>query len=223
MNHALLRRLGFGLLWLGFSLYAFVFAPPNQPDTFELIKRLSSMDITGINPLIVYLFNLMGVLPMLYSCVLYADGRGQKVPAWPFVAGSFFFGAFALLPYLVLRQSNPQLWGPKDWYLKIWDARLTGALVALAAMILLVLGVIQGNWSDFVQQWQSDRFIHVMSLDFCMLSLLFPALLHDDMARRGMSRQYFWLFVAIPLLGSLVYLVVRPPLPADTAVVGETT
>lgn len=211
-TQALPRRVGYGLLWLGFSLYALLLAPPNQPDTFELIQRLSQFDVAGINPLIVYLFNLMGVLPMMYSCVLYADGHEQKLPAWPFVIGSFFLGAFALLPYFGLRQSNPQFVGQKNWYLKIWDSRVTAALVVIAAIILLFLGVTQGDWSDFVQQWQSNRFIHVMSLDFCMLSLLFPTLIPDDMARRGMSDRYFWWFAAVPLLGPLLYLLVRPPI-----------
>jgi hypothetical protein len=32
----MLRKIAFGLLWLGFITYAFVFAPPDQPDTFEV-------------------------------------------------------------------------------------------------------------------------------------------------------------------------------------------
>jgi hypothetical protein len=34
----MMRKITFGLLWLGFISYAFFFAPPEQPDTFELIK-----------------------------------------------------------------------------------------------------------------------------------------------------------------------------------------
>lgn len=53
-----------------------------------------------------------------------------------------------------------------------------------------------------------------MSLDFCLLSVLFPALLGDDMARRGWKNpQIFWLIALIPLFGPLIYLCVRPPLP----------
>jgi Icc-related predicted phosphoesterase len=36
----MMRKIIFGLLWLGFISYAFFFAPPEQPDTFELIKNL---------------------------------------------------------------------------------------------------------------------------------------------------------------------------------------
>jgi hypothetical protein len=45
------RKIAFGLLWLGFITYAFVFAPPDQPDTFKLIKNLSTGQWQGINPL----------------------------------------------------------------------------------------------------------------------------------------------------------------------------
>jgi len=36
------EKIGFGLLWVGFVTYAFLLAPPDQPDTFELIKNLST-------------------------------------------------------------------------------------------------------------------------------------------------------------------------------------
>nr|CAD5979289.1 hypothetical protein NO713_04505 [Planktothrix pseudagardhii] len=52
-----------------------------------------------------------------------------------------------------------------------------------------------------------------MSLDFCLLSLLFPALLGDDMARRGMKNSaIFWGVSLVPLFGPLFYLITRIPL-----------
>ncbi|MEM6753417.1 MAG: DUF2834 domain-containing protein, partial [Cyanobacteria bacterium P01_C01_bin.38] len=100
----MMRKIIFWLIWVGFSVYAFGFAPPNQPDTFELIKNLSTGQWEGINPLIVALFNLMGVFPLIYSCMVLIDGKGQKIPAWIFTTFSFGVGAFALLPYLALRE-----------------------------------------------------------------------------------------------------------------------
>jgi hypothetical protein len=108
------RKIGFWLLWIAFSTYAFVFAPPDSPDTVALITNLSTGKIAGINPLIVALFNIMGVWPLIYSCVLFADGRGQKIPAWIFATLSFGVGAFALLPYLALREPNPEFSGTKN-------------------------------------------------------------------------------------------------------------
>lgn len=81
----MIRKIAFWLLWVGFIAYAFLLAPPNQPGTPELIKNLSTGQWEGINPLVVSLFNIMGVWPMIYSCLLFIDGT-QKIPAWPFAS-----------------------------------------------------------------------------------------------------------------------------------------
>ncbi len=214
----MLRKIAFALLWLGFITYAFVFAPDDQPDTFELIKNLSTGQWQGINPLVVALFNVMGVFPIIYSAVLFIDGRGQKIPAWLFAISSFAVGAFAILPYLALREPNKQFSGKKDFFIKLLDSHFTGIALTLGTIILVGYGLQGGDWGNFVQQWQTSRFIHVMSLDFCVLSLVFPALLADDMARRQVKNpQLLWLISFIPLFGSLIYLSVRPPLLENSA------
>ena len=200
-------------LWLGFIVYAFGFSPPDQADTVTLIQALASGQWQGINPLIVALFNIMGLWPMIYASVLLIDGSGQRFPAWPFVLGSFAVGAFALLPYLGLRRPNPSFSGTKSKLLAVVDSRWTGAAIALGVFILLGYGCLTGDWGDFVQQWQTSRFIHVMSLDFCLLCLLFPALLGDDMARRGLTARWIvWAVTFTPLVGPSLYLALRPPL-----------
>jgi hypothetical protein len=156
----------------------------------------------------------MGVLPMIYACFLFIDGKGQKIWAWPFAMGSFGVGAFALLPYLALRQPNPDWQGEKNLLLKILDFPVTGIVLTVGTIILLGFGLLYGNWADFIQQWQTSRFIHVMSLDFCILCLFFPVLIKDDLARRGIKQNWvFWAISLVPLFGTLVYLCLRPPLP----------
>lgn len=210
----MVRKIAFGVLWLGLITYAFVFAPPNQPETFELIKNLSTGQWQGINPLVVALFNIMGIWPIIYGAIVFIDGKGQKILAWPFAVMSFAVGAFALLPYLALREQNKHFLGKKNVFLALLDSRITGIALAIGTAILVAYGLGEGNWGNFVQQWQTSPFIHVMSLDFCLLCLLFPALLGDDMARRDMKNtQLFWLISLIPLFGPLMYLCIRPPLP----------
>ena len=234
----MLRSISIWLVWISFTSYAFFFAPPNQPDTFDLILDLSTGNWQDINPLIISLFNLMGVLPMIYACFLFIDGKGQKIWAWPFAIASFGVGAFALLPYLALRkgssppfeggaceprQPNPDWQGEKNLLLKILDSPLTGIALTLGTIVLLSFGLLYGNWADFIQQWQTSRFIHVMSLDFCILCLFFPALIKDDLARRGIEQNWvLWAISFIPLFGTLVYLCLRPPLP-ETRVENQLT
>jgi hypothetical protein len=210
----MLRKVGLFSLWVGLVVYAFFLAPPDQPDTFELIKKLSFGQWQGINPLIIALFNIMGVWPLIYSALVFTDGRCQKIPAWLFASVSFGVGAFALLPYLFLREPNQEFVGKKNVLIKLLDSRVTGIILTIVAGILVAYGVQGGNWQDFIQQWQTDRFIHVMSLDFCLLCFLFPVLLGDDMARRGWKNpSVFWLISLIPLFGPLIYLCIRPNLP----------
>jgi hypothetical protein len=209
----MVRRLGFAGLWLLFLGYATFLAPGDGPETLDLIVRLSTGQVAGINPAVVALFNLMGVLPLAYSCLLYADGRGQKIWAWPFAAGAFAVGAFALIPYLGLRQDNAGWIGPKSRTIRFWDSRYTAIAILVAAVGLVLYGLLAGDWADFGRQWESSKFIHVMSLDFCLLSLLGSELVPDDMARRGMMDARLLAVVQwVPLFGLLAYLVVRPRL-----------
>jgi hypothetical protein len=73
-------------------LYATFLAPPNDPNTFTLIQNLSTGQWQGINPLVIALFNIMGVLPMLFISLMLFDGRGQKIPAWIFAISAFAVG-----------------------------------------------------------------------------------------------------------------------------------
>ncbi|MGL5836499.1 MAG: DUF2834 domain-containing protein, partial [Waterburya sp.] len=74
-------------------------------------------------------------------------------------------------------------------------------------------GITQGNWSDFAVQWQNSQFLEVMSLDFCILSCLLPTVVPADLERREIkSKKFFWLATLIPVLGTLIYWCLRPPL-----------
>jgi len=207
------KKLVFLLLWLSFIVYALAFSPPDRPDTLELITKLSTGNWAGINPLIISIFNIMGIWPVIYASVILIDGRGQKIPAWAFVAASFAVGAFAILPYLAFRKPNPNFTGEKNFLLKVLDSRITGVVITIGTLAILGFGLLSGDWSDFFRQWQTSRFINVMTLDFCFLCILFPALLGDDLARRGINNSGFLKAVAlIPLLGPLAYLCSRKPL-----------
>ena len=208
------------LVWIGFSVYAAIFAPPSQPNTLELIQALVLGQWSDINPLIVALFNVMGLWPVIYAAIALVDGRSQSFPVWPLGVLSFGLGAFALLPYLAFRKPYQLTASPvvePQSALEVWvkrvESRWVGISVLIAGIGLLLFGVLTGSWGDFITEWQTNRFIHIMSLDFCALTLLFPLLLGDDMKRRGMTQWWPWGVVAIaPLIGPAFYLCVRPPL-----------
>ncbi len=216
-----MNKLIFGLLWLGFVGYAFLLAPPDRADTLQLIIDLSTGKWQGINPAIVALFNLMGILPAIYACLMLIDGKTQKLPAGLFCGASFAVGAFAILPYLALRVPNssppdrqPASAIERRGIIKLVDSQWLGIALTIATIILFTYGIGQGDWQNFSQQWQTNRFIHVMSLDFCLLSLLLPVLITDDIKRRNFRNpQLVKIISLIPLFGALYYLCIRPCLP----------
>jgi hypothetical protein len=209
----MVNKIVFGLLWLGFVGYAFFLAPPDRSDNLEVIIDLSTGKWAGINPLVIALFNLMGILPMAYAALILIDGKHQKLPAGLFCAASFAVGAFAILPYLALREQNSMPITDRNKLIKLLDSRWLGVLLSIGAVTLLGYGISQGDWADFIQQWQTSRFINVMSLDFCLLSLLLPVLIQDDILRRSFSNpQAIRLLSLIPLFGGMIYLCIRPNL-----------
>ena len=211
-------KIAFWLLWVGFIAYILLLSPPLHLDeTLRLLKNIFTLNFAEINPIILSLFALIGIWLLIYSGLLFIDGRMQSIPFYPFALASVASGVIGLIPYLALREANQELSGQKDAFLKLLDSRFFGIVLSLTTIGLFAYGFGFGDWGDFVQQFQSDRFIHGMSLAFCLFCLLFPTVLGDDMARRSWNNpQVFWTVTLVPLVGPLVYLCLRPSLPETT-------
>jgi hypothetical protein len=81
--------------------------------------------------------------------------------------------------------------------------------------VLIAYALIAGDWADYIQQFQTKPFVHLITLDFCLMCLIFPiaSLFEDDMGRRGIhNTALFWAVALIPLFGPLLYLCWRPSL-----------
>ncbi|PSB11411.1 hypothetical protein C7B62_05770 [Pleurocapsa sp. CCALA 161] len=141
------RKLFLGLLWLAFTIYAIAssFTKTQQGD-FELILKLSTGEFAGINPIIIAIFYIMGIFPVVYAAFILFDSN-QKISPYPFSAVSFGLGAFALLPYLALRQTDITVNKSKNWLLKILDSRLTAIAASVAVIALMIWGLTRDNAS----------------------------------------------------------------------------
>ncbi|ALF53544.1 hypothetical protein ACX27_12990 [Nostoc piscinale CENA21] len=212
----MMKKLILWLIWVGFIAYIVFFAPPlHLEETLTLLKNILTFNLSAVNPIIVALFSLVGIWLLIYSGLLFIDGRMQQIPFWPFVLAAVGSGILGLLPYLALREPNQEFSGQKDAFLRLLDSRLFGIIVSLSTIVIVAYGLL-GDWSDFVQQFQSDRFINGMSLAFCLFCVLFPTVLGDDMARRRWnSPAIFWTVSLIPLVGILAYLSLRPSLQTN--------
>jgi hypothetical protein len=209
------KKIAFWLLWGGFIAYILLLSPPlHLEQTLTLLKNIFTLNFAEINPIILSLFALIGIWLLIYSGLLFIDGRMQSIPFYPFALASVASGVIGLIPYLALRNPNQEFSGQKDAFLNLLDSRFFGIVLSLSTIPLLAYGFGFGDWEDFVQQFLSDRFIHGMSLAFCLFCLLFPTILGDDMARRSWNNpQIFWTVALFPLLGPLIYLCLRPSLP----------
>ncbi|HEY9907744.1 MAG TPA: DUF2834 domain-containing protein [Thermosynechococcaceae cyanobacterium] len=201
-------------IWLGFIIYVLFFAPPLQPDTFQPLRSLLAVQLPAINPVILSLFSLVGIWLLIYSCLIFADGRMQSLPAWLFMVAAIATGVIALIPYLALRQPNQSFSGEKDPWIAVLDSQKTGVVLTVSTIILVLYAILWGDWAGFVQDFRTDRFVHGMSLALCLFGVLFPypTLLQDDMARRGLAANSSLGQIAtwIPLFGPLAYLCLRP-------------
>lgn len=190
----MLRKIGLWLIWVGFIVYVLWFAPPLQVSLPQLL-----------NPIVISLFSMVGIWLLIYSCLIFADGRMQRIPAWGFLLASIASGTLGLIPYLALREPNEEFSGEKDFWLSLLDARSTGIVLTLSTLVLLIVAIVFGDWNTFIQSFQTDKFIHGMTLAFGLFALLFPypTLLGDDMVRRGLMRQsqFFWFVALVPLFG----------------------
>lgn len=212
------RRIVLWLVWVAFIAYTLLLAPLEEPGTLTLIEKLVKLQWADINPYVVTLFSLMGVWPLVYACLMFIDSRMQDISAWPSFLASNGSGVIGMIPYLIVREPSQEFSGQKDIWLKLLDSRITGVILSLTTAGLLAYAMLAGDWGDFVHQWHTSRFIYLMSLDFCMLYLVFPSLLGDDMARRGLQdSRIFWSVALVPLIGPLAYLSLRPPLPESSA------
>jgi hypothetical protein len=139
-------------------------APPPAPDTGELIGKLVSGQLEGVNLSLFALFNLMGVWPLAMMVALRQDAPWWK---WPFLLGSFVLGAFVLLPYFVLRPwlapRKPDAEGSFITRVlsSVWMVRALGvAGVCFGTLFFL------GGLGEFAQLFRTQQFPYVMSLDF---------------------------------------------------------
>jgi hypothetical protein len=196
------------LIWASFIGYLLFFAPPIAADTVKLSL--------AINPVIVSLFSLVGIWLLIYSCLIFLDGRMQSLPAWAFMVSAIATGVVGLIPYLALRQPNQSFVGEKGAWITILDSQKTGIILTISTLVLVIYAIVWGDWAGFVQEFLTNRFIHGMTLAFGLFCALFPypTLLQDDMARRGLTAnsQLFQAVAWIPLFGALGYLCLRPPL-----------
>ncbi|GAB4369458.1 MAG: hypothetical protein Kow00121_09420 [Elainellaceae cyanobacterium] len=222
----MVRKIVLLMIWLSFVGYTIWLAPLDRPYTWQVLPKLLTFQLQEVNSYLVAIFWMMGVWPMIYACLLFTDGRMQNLRAWPYFIGSNFMGVLCLMPYFLFRQRQQGFVGPKDQWLDLLDRRSTGFTLLGITVLLVAYAVLTGDWQDFTQQSQSQAFVHLITLDWALMGLVFPltALFPGDMARHSIHNSaVLWAVALVPLFGPLLYLCWRPPFQPAEVRFGNTS
>lgn len=201
-------------LWLLFIVYAF-FLAPIENGGMNYLKRIITMD--SPDPLLVAVFSMLGVWPMVFGILLLSKDKGT-IPAWPFVLGSFVLGAFALFPYFIFHYEKRNRTNRTSQKLYHTITNSSFALTLLVISILLLLyGLVYGSFSEYQQAFWESRFVHTMTIDFIMLTLLsLLGISHHAYYQNDHSLKGYWPLGFIPLLGPLFYIMIAGKRNAET-------
>ncbi|MCQ6561162.1 hypothetical protein [Paenibacillus mendelii] len=190
--------------WLAFVLYALAAAPGERGGADIVMKELFTLQTR--EPTLLMLFALLGLYPMAYACLLLRrDTAG--IPAWPFVIGSFAFGAFALVPYFWLRLQFPLPRGNRTpaRIRRVLESRVTYTVLLLLAAVLFAYGLIAGDWRTYGEAFRASQFVSVMTVNFAVLTLLAVWAINEDRKREEQPAAMA-LLGFIPFIGLLIYL-----------------
>jgi hypothetical protein len=172
------------VLWLLLVTLAFGFGPARDPNTGVLIKKMLVFDLDGVNQSLFALFNLMGVMPMVCACLLAFDGTARRWLKWPFVIASFALGAYALLPYLVLRTWGLEPRTKHGLVLRFFGSTILSVILMCAGgafgLQFLFAGDLASYFSSVVP---NSKFAFAMSLDFIALSVAAVLLILEQSKR----------------------------------------
>ena len=198
------RRYQF-ILWILVTILLFLYGATGGPSQWRLVKELMSLSLgleveggvaEGAGLL---LFFLMGVWPLLMLLLIWPARRAWRPSPLPFLLLSFIAGAYALLPWFILRRNGEGSGGVG----KSIGIRVGAVLVLLLSLAAAAVSAGRIDLDLFLRSWLRFPFYQVMSLDFLIFWLLF-ALEAYRLSRRPVA------LTLAPVFGSALLLLVSP-------------
>ncbi|ANU22065.1 hypothetical protein [Planococcus donghaensis] len=157
----------FFIIWLLLIGYAVFLAPGGETD--PILSNIFSGDLGAIDPLVLAVFNSLGLFPMMFLTLLLLNDR-QKWPAWPFALLSFGIGAFGLLPYFAFgnRKADRRLRTPA-WLVRFLSSRFW-LIVFMLFWVGNALTLLQGfSLAAYQEAFFSSGLVSVMTIDWFVL------------------------------------------------------
>merc|ERR1712146_441717 len=208
---------------VGLLSYAAIFAPGGSPEAtsydLELIRTILSTPFDGtVSPVFIFIFNALGIIPAVLASLLLSGSKGQRIPAAPFVFGSFVVGYFSVSPYLIAREERIDVtYENRGFGTNAFESKLTSlALVTFSSYLIFYVftggEAFSESVSSYLELFKTSKLVNVSSIDFTILSLAMYDPMKEDMRRRDWKGYPAQAFCAIPALGPSIYLSLRPPL-----------
>ncbi|WP_079477869.1 hypothetical protein [Halobacillus salinus] len=197
------RRELFFICWVAFIIYAVFLAPDGNEGYLQQLMTMDDPD-----PLLLTVFSLLGIYPAAFAVVLLSEDD-SRVPAWPFVIGSFMLGAFALIPYFFISSGNSvrKVRTPRV-FLKFLQSIGLKSLLFAGTIALMIYGMIQGSAALYTQAFQVSQFVHIMTVDLVVLTLLSIYVIFWRERKHNRSNNRHWVGI-IPVIGLLSYIIMK--------------
>ncbi|WP_226654241.1 hypothetical protein [Pseudalkalibacillus hwajinpoensis] len=191
-----MKRILLFIIWLGFILYAVFVAPEGNGSYLSDLFTMNHSD-AGLFAM----FSLLGVFPAVFAILLLRDDSGS-VPAWPFVLGSFALGAFSLLPYFFLNKKRSRSNRTPDKLRKFLDSKVLSLFLLVLALGLMVYGISAGDGMVYQKAFLESNFVHVMTIDFIVLTGLSILALRERDGTSGVKG-------FLPIIGPLYVVTIK--------------
>ncbi|CAF3294638.1 unnamed protein product [Rotaria sp. Silwood2] len=209
----------FWIIWFIFLTYSILLAPKHNQTTKSTtvyIKQLMFGPWNDIDPYVISLFYFLGIWPLVYMSILLVDGQNQRLNGTLASLLAMALGGFILLPYFALRRDDNTRKFKLNLFIRIFESKLIPILLMISTVGLIFFAGSLGDFHVFLHEFCTHQFIHIMTIDFFVVSFLFPCLIADDLERRRMTQnnqfQFYFCLCFIPLIGPLIYLYKRQPL-----------
>ena len=200
----------FLVIWILLILYAVYWAPGTGANN-PIFPELLNGNIGDIDPLVLAVFNSLGIFPLVFLTMLLLNDR-WRWPAWPFTLLSFGIGAFSLLPYFAFGFRKPE----KKLRTPRWLHRFLRSRFWLIVLIIMWAGngltLLRGfSFADYVDYFFSASLVSTMTVDWFVLYglsvytlyRLYPAARYKALAR-------------IPIIGPVFVLLLNRELTERT-------
>ena len=149
------------IAWIGLLIYGGYYSIFINPGSTFLADLFAG----NADPFAFMVFNLLGMIPLAFF-VFFQSYYQLKWYHYVFLLGSFVFGGFATGGIFVF---PPEEKTPKVTRRVI----IAGLLITIAVM---TYGLGFGSLTTYLESFQTDTFVHVMTVDFFVLFIFYLAL-----------------------------------------------